>query len=183
MPVGKRLLLVVAVLSCSLASGGAVAASTNEPIRLAGNGLGVVSFGSPTASTIRILTAVLGAPTGHPSAGCTGSYSQTAWHDLIAQFKNGRFAGYRYLAGGVAGITPTTKTLRTATVPKLATPAGITLEDTFAEVRHAYPTLRQSGTDFWRTPSGIVFGFDASGKAVAASPIYEIKNNVCPGSL
>ena len=179
----RRLVLVFAFLCCSLACANVVAASRKEPIRLEGNGLGIVSFGSPTALTTRILTAALGVPSGHPSAGCAGAYSQTEWHDLIVQFKDGRFVGYRFLAGGAAGITPTTTTLRTAAVPKLATGGGITLGDTFAEVKHAYPTLRQSGSDFWRTPAGIVFGFDASGRAFAASPIYEIKNNVCPGSL
>lgn len=65
--------------------------------------------------------------------------------------------------------------------PKLTTAAGITLGDTFVEVKHAYPALRQSGSDFWRTPSVVVFA--TSGKTVGASPIYEIKNDVCPGSL
>lgn len=179
----RRWLVVAVALSCLLFGGGVARASATVPIRLDGDGLGIVSFGATASLATKTLTAVLGSPTGHPSAGCAGDYSQVAWHDLITQFRNGRFAGYRYVADGSTGISPTITTLRAAKVPKLATAAGITLGDTFAEVKHAYPVLRQSGTDFWRTASGIVFAFDAPGNAVATSAIYEIKNNVCPAAL
>lgn len=179
----RRFLVVIAILGSLLLDGGAVGATATASIRLDGNGLGIVSFGASSSSVTNRLTAVLGAPTGHPSAGCAGDYSQVAWHDLIAQFRNGRFSGYRYLAGGPAGVSPTITTLRSATVPKLATATGITLGDTFAEVRRAYPVLRQSGSDFWRTASGIVFAFDAPTDPVATSLIYEIKNDACPAAL
>jgi len=145
--------------------------------------LGIVSFGAPSTLVTNKLSALLGAPTGHPPAGCDGDYSQVAWHDLIAQFRDGRFAGYRYVAGGSAGVSPTSTTLRSATRPKLATASGITLGDTFAEVRRAYPVLHQSGSNFWRTASGIVFAFDPATGHVTTSPIYEIKNDVCPAAL
>jgi hypothetical protein len=174
---------VLAALGCVLLGGAAARASATVPIRLDGNGLGVVSFGASAQSATKALTAVLGAPSAHPSAGCAGDYSEVAWHDLIAQFRNGRFSGYRYLAGGLSGISPTITTLRAAKVPKLDTATGITLGDTFAEVKHAYPRLSQSGTSFWRTAGGIVFAFDAPGNVVAASQVYEIKNDVCPAAL
>jgi hypothetical protein len=177
--VGTRSLVAIVTLGC-LVFGGVARASATVPIRLDGDGLGVVSFGVSASSATTTLTAVLGAPTGHPSAGCDGDYSQVAWHDLIAQFRNGRFTGYRYVAGGLPGISPTITTLRAEKVPELATATGITLGDTFAEVKRAYPELRQSGSEFWRTASGIVFAFDAPGYATATSPIYEIKNDVCP---
>jgi hypothetical protein len=181
--VARAWLVVVAVVFCSILDGGIAGASPTAVVRLEANGLGVVSFGATTSSAIKTITDVLGAPTGNPSVGCTGDYSQTAWHDLIAQFKNGRFAGYRYLAGGSSGLSPTTTSIRGAKIPRLATTTGITLGDTFAEVRLAYPMLEQSGSDAWRTSSGIVFAFFDEGDAVPTSPIYDIKNDVCPGAL
>jgi hypothetical protein len=181
--VERRWLVVLAALGCVLLGGGVAAASATVPMRLDGNGLGIVTFGASASSATKTLTAVLGAPTAHPSAGCAGDYSEVAWHDLIVQFRNGRFSGYRYLAGGLTGISPTITTLRAAKVPKLDTATGITLGDTFAEVKRANPRLSQSGSDFWRTANGIVFAFDASGNVAGASQIYEIKNDVCPAAL
>jgi len=181
--VARAWLMVVAVVSCSILGGGIAGASPSAVVRLEANGLGVVSFGASTSSATKSITGVLGAPTGNPSAGCTGEYSQTAWHDLIAQFKNGNFAGYRYLAGGSSGLSPTTTSIRGAKVPRLATTTGITLGDTLAEVRRAYPRLDKSGSDTWRTSGGIVFAFFDEGDAIPTSPIYEIKNDVCPGAL
>ena len=93
-----------------------------------------------------------------------------------------RFAGYRYLAGGSTGVSPTAKTLHAAKVPKLATSTGITLGDTFAEAKRAYPTLRQSGTDFWRTSSGIVFVLDAPGNAIGNVADLRDQERRLPGS-
>ena len=170
-------------MSYSILGGGIAAASPTAVVRLEANGLGVVSFGATMSSATKTISDVLGAPTGNPSAGCTGDYRQTAWHDLIAQFKNGRLAGYRYLAGGSSGLSPTTTSIHSAKIPRLATTTGITLGDTFAEARRAYPMLQQSGSDAWRTSGGIVFAFFGEGDAVPTSPIYEIKNDVCPETL
>jgi len=192
----KVQLFLSAVACCSLVGGGTAnavdrpqsrgaSATKSAPIRLDGNGLGVVGFGATVSTATKVLTARLGAPTGHPSAGCTSAYNQTAWHDLIIQFKAGRFTGYRYVAGGWNGISPSSKTLHATVTPKLATSAGISLRSTMAEATRAYPSLRRSGTDFWRLSNGIVFAFytGAHANPSSTSPIYEIKNNVCPGSL
>jgi hypothetical protein len=153
-------------------------------VQLDGNGLGLVNFGAPAALTTEAITAVLGAPTGHPSAGCTGKYAQAAWHDLIVQFNDGRFTGYRYVAGGFDGVSPSRETLDAPMVPMIATATTITLGSTMAEVRRAYPSLHRSGTDFWRTPSGIVFAFYGSqANPSSVSPVYEIKDKVCPAAL
>ena len=152
-------------------------------IQLDGNGLGVVSFGATAASATKTLTAALGKPTGHPSAGCTSAYTETAWHDLIVQFFSGRFRGYRYVDAPPYGIAPSPKLLRAVT-PKLSTSVGITLGDTFADAKRAYPSLRQTGSEFWRTPAGIVFAFyQLKAPSLSSEPIYEIKNSICPGSL
>jgi hypothetical protein len=153
-------------------------------VQLDGNGLGLANFGAPTAMTTEAITAVLGAPTGHPSAGCTEKYTQVAWHDLIVQFTDGRFTGYRYVAGGSNGVSPSLGTLHDPVVPTIATAAGITLGSTMADVERAYRSLHRSGTDFWRTPGGIVFAFySAEPNPSSPSPVYEIKDNVCPAAL
>ncbi len=152
-------------------------------IQLDGNGLGVVNFGATASSATKALTAALGKPTGHPSAGCSRAYAETAWHDLIVQFVSGRFRGYRYVDAPPYGIAPSPKLLR-AVSPKLSTSAGITLGDTFAEAKQAYAALRQTGSEFWRTPAGIVFAFyQLKSPSLSSEPIYEVKNSVCPGSL
>jgi len=142
-------------------------------LQLDGSGLGLANFGEPAALSTEAITAVLGAPTGHPSAGCTGRYTQAAWHDLIVQFNEGRFTGYRYVAGGFDGVSPSRETLHAPVVPMIATAKRITLGSTMAEVKRAYRSLDRSGTDFWRTPSGIVFAF-YSGKPNPSplSPVY-----------
>jgi hypothetical protein len=186
--------LVGAVASSSLLEGGLasatnsrldpVTASMSMRVQLDGNGLGLAKFGAPAALATEAITAVLGAPTGHPSAGCTGKYAQVAWHDLIVQFTDDRFTGYRYVAGGSKGVSPSVATLHEAVVPMIATATRITLGSTVAEVRRAYRSLHRSGTDFWRTPSGIVFAFYSSqANPSSLSPVYEIKDNVCPPSL
>ncbi len=183
-----------AVASSSLLEGGLASAtgsrldplteSMSMRVQLDGNGLGLAKFGAPAALTTEAINAVLGAPTGHPSPGCTGKYTQVAWHDLIVQFNDGRFTGYRYVAGGPNGVSPSLVTLHDPAVPKIATAARITLGSTMSEVEHAYRSLHRSGTDFWRTPGGIVFAFySAEANPSSKSPVYEIKDNVCPAAL
>ncbi len=153
-------------------------------VQLDGNGLGLANFGAPAALTTEAITAVLGAATGHPSAGCTGKYTQAAWHDLIVQFNDGRFTGYRYVAGGSKGVSPSLATLHDPVVPTITTAKRITLGRTMAEVKRAYRSLHRSGTDFWRTPGGIVFAFySAEANPSSMSPVYEVKDNVCPAAL
>jgi hypothetical protein len=145
-------------------------------IELAGNGIRVVGFGSSVASVTKAVSAELGPPTGHPEAGCVGGYREVAWHDLILQFRHGRFSGYRYwLSIGAPGSTAS---------PRIATATGITLGSTLAQLRKAYD-LTQTGTDFWKSPNGIVFVLDSpTYPSPPASPIDEIKSaGVCPAAL
>lgn len=168
------ILLALGVASAVAAPAGATSRSA---VRLNGNGLGVVTFGSSVRAVTKAVSAKLGPPTGHPDAGCVGGYSEVAWHDLIAQFKHGRFTGYRY--GVVTGVAPPAKKIE----PTLETAKGISLGSTFAQARRAYP-LTQTGTFFWRAPNGVVFALESSTyPAPPSSPIYEIKVNACPAAL
>ncbi|HXR21836.1 MAG TPA: hypothetical protein VN786_04705, partial [Acidimicrobiales bacterium] len=104
---GASLLITIGFAMGAAASPpGHLTASMSMRLQLDGSGLGLANFGEPAALSTEAITAVLGAPTGHPSAGCTGRYTQAAWHDLIVQFNEGRFTGYRYVAGGFDGVSP-----------------------------------------------------------------------------
>ena len=157
-------------------------AAQSARVVLDGNGLGVTRYGATRASATKALTAVLGKPTGHPAADCTGKYRDTAWHDLVVQFLNGRLHGYRY-PDGRRGVAPTRSVLKSVK-PKLKTTAGITLGSTLGDAEHAYDhKLKHVATGSYATKSGITFSFWSSGTPSDTSPIYEVKSNFCPASV
>jgi len=148
--------VLVFVVACSSILSGGIALSAASPkrarvsaktstVRLNGNGLGVTGYGAARSSATKAISAVLGNPTGHPSADCTSKYFQTAWHDLVVQFVAGRFRGYRYLDGGDRALAPTRAVLRSVR-PRLSTTKGISLGSSLADAKRAYRTLRRSAT-------------------------------------
>ena len=173
-----RLLLGGLAACLPLCVAGVASASTS--VVLAGNGLGVARFGSSAASVTSAVSAKLGAPTGHPDAGCVGGYTEVAWHDLIVQFRHGRFTGYRYWVNGSGSPSPSAS----AIAPRLQTAKGITLGSTFAQLKRRY-RLTQTGTDFWKAPNNIVFALNSETyPSPPSSPIYEIKTyGVCPAAI
>ena len=147
---------------------------------LAGNGLGVVRFGASVRSVTSAVSVQLGPPTGRPDAGCVGGYSEVAWHDLIVQFRHGRFTGYRYWVNSSGSPPPSASDVS----PRLRTARGISLGSTFAQVESRY-RLTQTGTDFWKATNDIVFALDsATFPSPPTSPVYEIKTyGVCPAAI
>ena len=172
--------LVVSPAGPPLAAAASPSPSARTPILLAGNGLGVAHFGAPARSVTGAISARLGSPTGHPDAGCVGGYTQVAWHDLIVQFRHGHFSGYRYWVSGSGSPPASASTVS----PKLATAKGISLGSTFAQVKRSY-RLTQTGTDFWKSPAGIVFALESQTyPSPPSSPVYEIKSyGACPAAL
>ncbi len=160
----------------------AAAAASSTAIVLRGDGLGVAHFGSSARSVTKAVSARLGAATGHPDAGCVGGYTEVAWHDLIVQFRRGRFSGYRYWVNGSGSPSPSPSASTIA--PRLQTAKGITLGSTFAELKRTY-RLTQTGTDFWKAPNDVVFGLDSGTyPSPPSSSIYEIKSSgACPAAL
>jgi len=175
---GLGVCLLVLVASAPLVA--SAHSSSKTSVLLAGNGLGVARFGSSARSVTRAVSARLGAPTGHPGAGCVGGYTEVAWHDLIVQFRHGRFSGYRYWVNGSGSPPPSAS----AIAPRLQTAKGITLGSTFAELKRTY-RLTQTGTDFWKAPNDIVFALNSETyPSPPSSPIYEIKTyGVCPAAI
>ena len=129
-------------------------------------------IGTSERAATQALSADLGTPSGRPASGCRGPYRDVEWHDLIVQFEDGRFTGYRYWVSQP----------HMAVDPRLRTSRGITLGSTFGELRRAY-VLTQTGTDFW-SAQGLTFGL--SGLAYPSppsAPVYEVKVTVCPAAL
>ena len=152
--------------------GGMAAAAGNGHPTLRGDGLGSVRIGTIERVAVKDLAAQLGPPSDHPSPGCVGGYSDVAWRDLIVQFKQGRFSGYRYW------VTRPHQSL----APRLATARGITLGSTFGQLRHLY-ALTQTGTDYW-SAAGMTFGLDSAAyPSPPSAPIYEVKVSACPAAL
>jgi hypothetical protein len=108
-----------------------------------------------------------------------------AWKDFIAEFRLGRFSGYRYImAGYLQKGSPPIFLSAAKRVPFLTTAAGITLGSNLAELRHRYRKLRQSGADSWtvgRQPSGLTFviGDNYQNMYAGTDKIVEIKIGTC----
>jgi len=100
-----------------------------------------------------------------------------AWGRLYAEFRSGRFEGFRYLRNG---WTVNREPRATPAVPTLRMTRGVTLGDTLAELRAAYGSLRLIGTDRWESPDGLVFYDNAKHDPVPPSiRIVEIKMGTC----
>ncbi len=150
----------------------AAAAPFNRHVTLEGDGLGSVRIGASEGAATRELSAELGSPSDLPASGCTGPYRDVEWHDLVVQFKNGRFSGYRYW------VSRPHETVE----PRLRTRRGITVGSTFRDLRRAY-ALTQTGTDFW-SAQGLTFGLSGfTYPSPPSAPVYEVKVTVCPAAL
>jgi hypothetical protein len=160
------------------------APSTKRPA-LDSNGIANVHFGLSKAKAVAALQAWLGKPNATGiNTGCGPAFTETAWHDLIAEFGHGTFTGYRYVRGGYPLTTagsPHDPVASTSRTPALTTARGITLDSTLRELRAAYPGLIQSGALKWTAPNGLVF-VEASQTSKPTSPtatIAEIKTGTC----
>jgi len=152
--------------------------SRSAPATLGPHGIGTARFGETERATVSGLTALLGPPTRRlPNTGCGPRFREVAWGHLYAEFRSGRFEGFRYVVKGwpldhTGGTTPVS--------PKARTPKGVTLGDTLGEVRAAYGSLRLVGTDRWESSDGLVFYDNAKHDPVPpSSRIVEIKIGTC----
>jgi len=164
-----RVALVAATLLLMLV--GAAPAARIATLRP--EGIGGVHFGLSKTQTVGELSALLGAPTARGV--------NSGWGDLAAEFRSGRFSGYRYLVGGYDfSLRGAPRHTSKAAVPKLVTSTGVSLGSTLAELRAAYGSLRFVGTDRWRSPNGLVFTDDAEhDPEPATSRLIEIKIGTC----
>lgn len=138
---------------------------------LSAHGIGAVHFGLPKAQAVSQLTAVLGPPSRRfVNSGCGSRYTEVAFGHLYAEFRAGRFSGYRYMEDGWIRTHYGEKIVR-SDLPRLETARRVTLGSTLRELRAAY-RLHVVGTDRWGSPDGLVF-YDDAGR------IDEIKTGTC----
>jgi hypothetical protein len=149
------------------------------------NGIGLVHFGLSKAQVVASLRMSLGAPNAEGiNTGCGPKFSEVAWHDLIAEFRLGRFTGYRFIQGGwpltTAGSPDDPVTAKPPT-PDLTSALGITLGSTLGELRSAYSKLKLSGAVQWTAPNGLTFVEPSTVRnpRSPADKIVEIKTRTC----
>jgi hypothetical protein len=104
---------------------------------LGADDLGVIHAGEGQQSAVATMARFLGPPTSTDPGSCPGR-TEVQWNDLSLEFSGGSFAGYRYLRGGLAGLSATSRPPGPGT-PLLKTAAGATLGMTLAQVRPLYP--------------------------------------------
>jgi hypothetical protein len=170
------------VRSASLAALAAVALSTGSTVTVGQHGIGTVRFGETERATVAGLTALFGPPTQQlPNSGCGARFREVAWGHLYAEFRSGRFEGFRYVLSGWPVNRPRQRRTEPASVfPKLRTAKGVTLGDTLGKVRAEYGSLRPIGTDRWESADGLVFYDNAKHDPVpSSSRIVEIKIGTC----
>jgi hypothetical protein len=154
------------------------------PPALEPGGIGGVRFGTTKLRAVAELRARFGAPSAHGvNTGCGPRYTEVAWGDLVAEFRNDRFSGYRYLRAGWPLTTPGSPRAPSPSrpvSPRLSTSAGIALGSTLSRLRSVYAMLRRVGADAWRAPNGLIFVDDARRDPPSPSSlIVEIKIGTC----
>lgn len=172
--------LFVTLLSAVVALGLTLPAAAQRGSALPGlrpDGVGSVIFGVSKARAVASLSKILGRPSAAGiSKACGPRFTEVAWHDLIAEFRNGTFTGYRFVDGGWPLWTSRTLHQPPSTVhalPPLDTDRGITLGSTLRELRSAYVTLAQSGAVEWTAANGLRF-IESSAVVNTRSPRNEI---------
>jgi hypothetical protein len=174
------------LLAGALGAGAAALASGNvaHAPRLEPWGIGVVRFGAAKAKAVAELGAQLGIPSARSvNTGCGPRFSEVAWGDLVVEFRDSRFSGYRYLRGGWPLTTrgsPRTSSPSKPVSPRLSTATGISLGSTLSQLRASYGKPRRVGADMWRSSNGLIFVDDALRDPVPpSSRIIEIKIGTC----
>jgi Neocarzinostatin family len=152
-------------------------------IALGADGIGSVRFGLSRSRAVSELRRRFGTPSAQGvNTGCSPRYREVAWGDLIAEFRLGRFSGYRYVTAGYALPIPGGPRAPAPNGPTadLTTATGITLASTLAQLRESYRSLAYVGTDRWKAKNGIVFVDGAERDPdPPTSRIIEIKTATC----
>ena len=151
---------------------------SDVPIQLESDGLGVVSFGATPEQVQTALSPLLQSPTGTPESGCDArQFKEIEWNDLIVEFNEGFFTGYRYVLGGQAAIGKLVQSTGPPN-PVITTSTDIGLGSTLAQLDQAYPGIPQFGS-FTLTSDRMHFVFDPSRSLSPQSKITEIKTGTC----
>ena len=180
------ILCAAVVVGAMAHSGGAAKLSARV---LQPHGIGAVRFGTAKLKTVTVLSHLFGMPSARGiNSACGSRYTEVEWGDLVAEFRSGRFSGFRFIKGGYPLTTagsagsPREQSRSKSVSPKLAVSAGVSLGSTVAELRAAYRTSQRVGADMWRSADGLIFVDDAKRDPVPpTSRIIEIKIGTCGG--
>jgi hypothetical protein len=182
----RRSLATVLLVAVALGVGTLTArASTSGAANLGADGIGSVRFGLPKAEAVDELRAEFGPPTWRGiNTACGPNWTEVTWDDLAAEFRLGKFCGYRYAsARQIQSEFGSPKTPTRPGYPKLVTTKGITLERTLAALRAAY-ILHLAGAGRWHSNNGLIFVSNARhGPAPLSSRIREIKTSGACGDF
>ena len=167
-------------LSSNGTSWGESGPASGPSLQLEDTGLGVVSFGASPAQVESALGPLLGLWTASPESGCDPhQFSEIEWDDLVVEFNQGFFTGYRDILGGWTSIG-SPRTPSGPPNPKITTAAGIGVADSLSQLESAYPGLKQSGSFTFTSADRIHFVVESNAYPPAAdSPIDEIKIGTC----
>ena len=174
-------LAVLPIALLALASSVVSSGATPSPPVLTPAGIGPVQFGAAKNATVTRLGSLLGRPSGRfVNSGCSPRYTEVAWGDLVAEFRDVRLSGFRYLLGGWPLGKHHGQPSRTKGSPLLRTGEGTTVGDTLQSVRLRYGQLQRVGADSWRSIGGLVFVDNAKHDPVPPrARIVEIKIGTC----
>jgi len=178
-------LLLLVCVALGLPDGATGKGRTPSLPRLDSSGIGPAHFGFSRQVVIAALRPSLGPPNAAGiNTGCGANLTEVAWHDLIAEFRDGRFSGYRFIRGGWPLTTPGSPhdhVADTAPLPPLRTSAGVTLGSTFAKLRSAYAHLSRTASFRWTAPDGLTFTEPSTvaNPTSPANPIIEIQTKTC----
>ncbi len=148
--------LTAVTMASSVWSPFAVAQATaRSPVRLVGNAVGGVRFGTSQATAIDELAAMFGSlrTTKLKAIGWCGLTAQSTGTDVLFNFERARFVGYEI--GNASG--------KTLGQPNVVTAAGLGLGDTIAHAEKVYgkqfiTSAAQGGSWKVKTPTGEMVG-------------------------
>lgn len=130
-------------------------ATAQRPVRLAGNAVGSVRFGTAQAAAIDDLARVFGSlsTTTLKAIDWCGLTAQSARADVLFNFERSKFVGYEI--GNGSG--------ETSAQPNVATSAGLRLGDTIAQAKEIYgrqfmTSAAKGGSWKVKTPTGEILG-------------------------
>jgi hypothetical protein len=173
------------VVSCALVlvAGGLTArAQSSKPATMTPRGVDAVRLGTAKTQTVRALTSLFGRSTkSGVNTACGSRYTEVAWNDFVAEFRDARFSGYRYLVGGYPLTAGSPRPITAGPIsPDLVTATGITLLSRLSQLKSAYPGLRHVGASKWQANNGLMFVDNAKhDPEPASSRITEIKFKTC----
>lgn len=149
------LTLAGVTLSVVGAAGAGTAASPSSPVRLLGNGVGTVRFGTAQSLAVHELTNLFGTlkTTSLKATDFCGLTAQSTGSDVLFNFVGAKLAGYE--VGNASG--------KPARQPNVATAAGLRLGDTVAQAKKIYgprfiTSADQGGSWKVKTLTGEVLG-------------------------